>query len=76
MQEIEDCAGQYRPRMLQNNQVFRVLMEAGLPTDAVRRGQMCAGEGETSNTLKRLEPIGSLSEERLRELADLCYSKA
>jgi Cft2 family RNA processing exonuclease len=22
MQEIEDCAGQYRPRMLQNNQVF------------------------------------------------------
>jgi len=24
-------------------------------------------------TLKRLEPLGSLSEERLRELADLCY---
>ena len=24
-------------------------------------------------TLKRLEPVGSLSEERLRELADLCY---
>ena len=22
MQEIEECAGQYRPRMLQNNQVF------------------------------------------------------
>jgi ribonuclease BN (tRNA processing enzyme) len=22
MQEVEDCAGQYRPRMLQNNQVF------------------------------------------------------
>ena len=22
MQEIEDCAGQYRPRMLQNNQIF------------------------------------------------------
>jgi ribonuclease BN (tRNA processing enzyme) len=22
MQEIEDCAGEYKPRMLQNNQVF------------------------------------------------------
>ena len=25
------------------------------------------------DTLKRLQPVGSLSEERLRELADLCY---
>ena len=24
MQEVEECAGQYKPRMLQNNQVFEL----------------------------------------------------